>query len=273
MEHCSFSTVVIIESFTISGRIGDVSLDVLRMSMDQHCRFQVICLSINEEISLFLIEEINEFRNIFSKEIPVVRRILRQRQKFCFLFSVFYSQLQLCSNASWNENASIFASQSIIDLKAAGLFIDRQDQIYVAYYFYGRILAWTPGNANAHRNFSLPIFDYSDLFIVMNGSIFFQVRNESARIEKWSIDRNERVFVAKFDGHCWSLLIGMNSSLYRSRREQYKVMKISINSEERNGSVMVADRILRIECKSIARPVGHFFQSSFQRVYRRFGEQ
>lgn len=97
----------------------------------------------------------------------------------------------------------------------------------------------------------------------MNGNIFLQVRNESGRIEKLSIDRNENVFVAKFDGHRYGLFISMKTSRDCSRHEQNKVRKISLNSEERNWPVTVSDRISGLSENQLYNPWDIVFNDLF----------
>ena len=96
------------------------------------------------------------------------------------------------------------------------------------------ILVWPPGQSNPQRSLSVPLSRYSDVFVGMNGDIFFEHGSEVGRIEKWSPDRNESVFVANFEGHCYSLFIDTNNSLYCSLHDQHKVMKISLNEWSKN---------------------------------------
>ena len=73
----------------------------------------------------------------------------------------------------------------------------------------------------------------------MNGEVFFEPGSQPGRIEKWAIERNESVFVAKFDGHCYGLFIDLNNSLFCSQYQQHKVMKISLNNDRANESAVL----------------------------------
>ena len=183
------------------------------------------------------------------------------------VFVDFYPWLDLCANATWKENASTFADQSIVGSDVRGLFIDRHDHIYVADHTHQRILVWPPDQSNPQRSLSVPLSRYSDVFVGMNGDIFFEHGSEVGRIEKWSPDRNESVFVAKFEGHCYSLFIDTNNSLYCSLRDQHKVMKISLNSDEKGKAVSVAgNRVWGIRARSIGSAVGNLRWSRVQLV-------
>ena len=156
------------------------------------------------------------------------------------VFSDFYPPLDLCRNTTWNESATTFANQSMVGLTPRALFIDRHDHIYVADHSNQSIVLWEWGNFHFQKRFNATLYEFSDLFVGMNGDIFFEHRNESGRIEKWSIDQNTTVLVAQFDGHCYGLFIDTNNTLYCSLHQQHKVMKISLDRNEGGKTVLVA---------------------------------
>ena len=73
------------------------------------------------------------------------------------------------------------------------------------------------------------------------GKSIFEHRSEAGQIVKWSIQKNESLFVGKFDGRCVGLFIDWNNSLYCSQRFQHKVSRISLNADGRSEpTVLVA---------------------------------
>ena len=127
----------------------------------------------------------------------------------------------------------------LVGLKPRGLFIDRDNRIYVADHTHERILIWQSRFTNPLGSFNVNLSEHSDLFVGMNGEIFLEHRSEAGRIEKWSIERNESVFVAQFDGHCYGLFIDLKNSLYCSQHFQHKVSKISLNADGGNQSALL----------------------------------
>lgn len=153
MEHSSLLTVVVIGSFIISGRIGrSPNQPWAAMLFSSH-------LSFGQRRNLVVFDRGNQWiqKYLRAENSCCELRIWDRGGNFVSCLD-FYSRLLLCSNASGNENASTSANQLIVGLKADGHFIDRHDHIYVADRFRGRILVWTPGNANAHRSLSVAIF-------------------------------------------------------------------------------------------------------------------
>ena len=74
----------------------------------------------------------------------------------------------------------------------------------------------------------------------MNGEVFFEYGRETGRIEKWSIDQNESIFVAKFDDNCFGLFIDLNNTLYCSLSSRHQVTKISLDSDGDRQIIRVA---------------------------------
>ena len=96
----------------------------------------------------------------------------------------------------------------------------------------------------------------------MNGEIFFEHGSEAGRIEKWSIDRNESVFVAKFNGSCYGLFIDLNNSLYCSLHEHQRVMKISLDSDRRS-ELVAGDGSVGSAAHQLNYPRGIFVDREF----------
>ena len=110
-----------------------------------------------------------------------------------------------------------------------GIFINVEERIYVADHANGKIVFWDKDHINASRTLDVgAVFNYSDLFVGLNGDVYFENGNESGRIDKWSVDQNSTICVAKFSGHCYGLFIDFNNSLYCSQHDQNIITKISI---------------------------------------------
>jgi hypothetical protein len=114
-----------------------------------------------------------------------------------------------------------------------GIFIDFNDTIYVADYSNSRILVWPKESINPTRNLTVKLSIYTNLFVTLNGDIFFEkgneTGNETGRIEKWSQVSAASVLVAKFSGSCYGLFVDIENSLYCSIRSESQVMKISLD--------------------------------------------
>ena len=156
------------------------------------------------------------------------------------------------------------ATQSIVGTRPQSLFIDRHDHIYLSDHTHRRILVWTPRNDDPQSSFNISLRDSSNIFVGMNGEVFFEHGGETGRIDKWSIGRNESVLVAKFDDHCFGLFIDLNNSLYCSLSEKHQVKKISLDSDgDREMILMAGTGSAGPGLDQLGRPRGIFVDSDF----------
>jgi hypothetical protein len=146
-----------------------------------------------------------------------------------FVYIVSYNQPKICSHAKWGENGSTFASQSIIGYEPHGIFIDYDDTIYLADHSNRRILVWSKGSINPTRNLTVQLFAHTNLFVALNGDIFFESGNEIGRIEKWSKGSATSVLVTKFSGNCHGLFVDIENRLYCSIPGESRVVQISLD--------------------------------------------
>jgi hypothetical protein len=110
-----------------------------------------------------------------------------------------------------------------------GIFIDYNDNIYLADHSNRRILVWSKEGINPTRNLTVNLFAHTNLFVALNGDIFFENDNEKGRIEKWSKCSTTNVLVTKFPGDCFGLFVDVENSLYCSIRGESRVVKISLD--------------------------------------------
>jgi hypothetical protein len=129
------------------------------------------------------------------------------------LHIVLYNQPKICVNATWNANGITFANQSTVGEKPHGIFVDYNDTIYVADHTNGRILVWFKDSTNPVREFTVPLFWLTSLFVAMNIDIYFENPNEAGRIEKWPLNSISSVFVTQFPTHCYDLFIDIHKIL------------------------------------------------------------
>ena len=142
-----------------------------------------------------------------------------------------YHRPHFCERPQWNQSATIL-NLNLIDVShPRGFFINDDNRIHVADRITGKLVIWEKDNIESRRTLHVSVSNYSDLFVGLNGDVYFESRNEPGRIEKVPKDKYEGVFVAKFSGHCYGLFIDWNNDLYCSLTDQHKVTKISLNRE------------------------------------------
>ena len=143
----------------------------------------------------------------------------------------FYPQLPRCDRVSWNENATTLVDKSFIQSKPHTVFVDNYGHIYMADYNVGKILVWNQQQSDPLRTLSVSLSVYTDIFVDLNGDIYFERGSESGRIDKWPSYANQSITVAKFGRNCFGLFIDRNNDLYCSLFSIHKIMKIFLNHD------------------------------------------
>ncbi|CAF1279357.1 unnamed protein product [Adineta ricciae] len=77
------------------------------------------------------------------------------------------------------------------------------------------------------------LFQYTNLFVTLNGDIYFENGGENGRIEKFTSNSTNSSFVAQFSGNCFGLFIDIRNNLYCSLRHEHRVVKIMLDDDIR----------------------------------------
>jgi hypothetical protein len=146
-----------------------------------------------------------------------------------FFHLVSYNEPQFNSNATWDACGITRVSKTMIGQKPRVLFINTNDTIYVADYNNNRILIWFKGNIDPIHLLTVQLYGWTSPFVTTNGDIYFEIGNETGRIDRWMVDSNSTVVVVKFPDSCIALFIDIHNYVYCSMFEQHKVMKLPLD--------------------------------------------
>ena len=135
--------------------------------------------------------------------------------------------------------------------------------LYLAIHARRQILVWSVRTATVERNHVANLYEFTNLFVTMNGDIFYENGNESGRIEKWTVNSSSSVFVANFSGHCYSLFIDMRDTLYCSLHDQHKIVWISIDENNITNTSQVGTGSFGNDRNQLAGPWGIFVDTNF----------
>ena len=188
---------------------------------------------------------------------------IHRTHDFSLLLPVSYALPGVGSNATWYENACTFVNQSVIGSKALGLFIDHHDQIYTIAESRSQILVWQQGNTNPIRSLQVRTYEFTALFVTVNGDVYFDNGNERGRIDAWPISSNRHVFVTKFSDNCHGLFVDINNTLYCSMQDAHRVEKISLNNLNERPIAVSGTGCRGIAQNELHEPWGIFVDTEF----------
>lgn len=140
-----------------------------------------------------------------------------------------YNQPRIYENTTWNTNGTTFADETMVGSRPHGIFISFDNTIYIAANSKSEIIVWSEGKSSPiHIRTSLSV--YTNLFVTVIGEIYFENGSENGRIEKWSKDSNQSVFVVKFSGSCYDIFIDLNNTLYCCMKTLHQIDMVSLNN-------------------------------------------
>jgi hypothetical protein len=129
----------------------------------------------------------------------------------------------------WHPNAITFAMNSTVGSQPYGIFINKNNMIYVADRANGRIQIWLEDDVNPTRTISGNLSQPYSIFVTIAGDIYVDNGNLTGQIDKWSLNTNTSD-VAMYAGQkCYSLFIDINDILYCSMRDQHQVVTKSLS--------------------------------------------
>jgi hypothetical protein len=133
----------------------------------------------------------------------------------------------------------------------------------VANHVAGRILVWSKESIGPVRNLTVRLYDLTSLFVTINGNLYFENRDKTGQIDKWTIGSTSSVIVTKFTKNCYGLFIDMNDNLYCSMRYEHRVMKISTDSSTTNVTGVAGTGSPGNAANKLDKPWGIFVDTSF----------
>jgi hypothetical protein len=170
---------------------------------------------------------------------------------------------KLPANATWCENGTTFVDNCIIGGPVRGIFIKSDNTVYVAAYAKSQILVWSKDSIGLTRNLTVKLPDYTSLFVTMNGDIYFENGNEEDRIDKWASNSTSSIVVMKFSGHCRSLFVDINNTLYCSMTNNHRVVNASLDDKNATKITVAGTGSPGSKSNELDMPWGIFVNTNF----------
>lgn len=142
---------------------------------------------------------------------------------------VSYNRPKFSPCATWNSRGISFANISTIGSQPYGIFINRNNTVYVVDQQNGRIQIWFNKNFNSPQTISDNLFMSYAIFVTFDGDIYVNSGNSSGRIHKWSWKSNTTVFVMDFGQKCYGIFIDIDNNLYCSMRDYHQVVRKALD--------------------------------------------
>jgi hypothetical protein len=145
------------------------------------------------------------------------------------LIEVSYNQPKLPPCACWNSDGITFDTTEVVGLLRLGLFVGRNNTVYVADYVNNRVQVWGGGSTTVTKTIFDTLPHPNTLFVNIDGDIY--VGSDSVKtVEKWTINETKSVVAMNVSNSCWGLFVDIAHNLYCSLQDEHRVVKQSPNA-------------------------------------------
>lgn len=146
-----------------------------------------------------------------------------------YVFLAFsWNQPTLCSNASWNPNATTFANEIIVGSQPHGIFVNFNNTVYAASR-YDKIIVWPNESNTTTWSIFGNLNNSCSIFATVNGDIYVDNGDARHQIDKWTSNTTNSVALSNVTSRCWDLFIDIINNLYCSLDLEHHVIKVSLN--------------------------------------------
>ena len=174
---------------------------------------------------------------------------------------VFYNEPKLCPNASWNSNATTFATYSYgFPLP---LMIDRLNTLVAASRDNKRIFIWFNGSSNVSTMINTINRSPISLFSINDEEIFVGYSDTPyPYIDRWNIKNGTLVSSTPIVGQCYFIFVDINDDLYCSAYNLNMVMRKSSRDQSNLMTVVAGTGSAGSTAAMLSSPRGIFVTSN-----------
>ncbi|CAF1525116.1 unnamed protein product, partial [Adineta ricciae] len=150
-----------------------------------------------------------------------------------------YNQPKFCANAMWNSNANTFADRTKIGSNSRGIYIDKNNTVYVADYANNRTDIWINGMSTAMRTIYSGLASPHSIFSTFNGDIYIDNGATNGRVDKQTLNSNASIPVMYVPAPCDGLFVDISNMIYCSMAQRHQVIK-KLLSDSSNATTIAA---------------------------------
>ncbi|UJR16137.1 hypothetical protein I4U23_003048 [Adineta vaga] len=149
-----------------------------------------------------------------------------------------YNVPRFSSCAVWNPNAITFADSTAIGSLPRGIYVDKNNSVYVAETSRHAVQIWLEGSNVPVRNITGGFFNPYSVFPSITGDIYVDDSSTNRRVQKWMLNSTNGIVDMYVNGTCYGLFVDINGSLYCSMEPGHQVIKKTIGNDANTTTVV-----------------------------------
>ncbi|CAM4924059.1 unnamed protein product [Rotaria socialis] len=179
------------------------------------------------------------------------------------ILGVSFHQPKFSSCASWNSTGISFVNNNnTIGAHYLDIFIDINNNIYVADSINYRIQIWHNGSHNSSRELSDNLNLPNSLFVTIDDYIYIDNGNDG-RVDKWPLNLVQNISVMYVNRGCIDLFIDINNTLYCAIANGSLIVKMSLQDNTNTMITAAGTGCAGSLPNMLDRPCGIFVDSNF----------
>ncbi|CAF4543691.1 unnamed protein product [Rotaria socialis] len=179
------------------------------------------------------------------------------------ILEVSFHQPKFSSCASWNSTGISFVNNNnTIGAHYLDIFIDINNNIYVADSINYRIQIWHNGSHNSSRELSGNLNLPNSLFVTIDDYIYIDNGNDG-RVDKWPLNLVQNISVMYVNRGCIDLFIDINNTLYCAIDNGSLIVKMSLQDNTNTMITAAGTGCAGSLPNMLDRPCGIFVDSNF----------
>ncbi|UJR24189.1 hypothetical protein I4U23_027155 [Adineta vaga] len=191
-----------------------------------------------------------------------------------------YNQPKLCSNASWDINATTFAWNNTVAVYPYSVFVNRDNTVVSVSRNKSVILVWFDGSSSPLVTNSTVLDDNWSVFVTDDNEIYFDTKYSSKnstnnftiyQIEKWTLNGTKLSSNLTVTSQCGGLFIDLNNTIYCSLYSLHTIVSKSLNNSGSNFDTVAGNGTAGGTSIQLNRPSGMFVTTNFELYVADYG--
>ena len=174
------------------------------------------------------------------------------------LSAASYNQPKFFRNARWNPDAISVLNATQSPFYPSGIFLNRNNTLYVVANDYDHVITWVAGEVN----FTRTVFGDSALFVTDNNDVYVS-NARNGQLSRESINATTSLPVMFISAACGGVFVDINSDVYCSATDMHQVVARSLNAPTYSLRMVAGTGCPRSEPNMLAHPYGIFVDVTF----------
>lgn len=175
---------------------------------------------------------------------------------------ISYNQPTFSASAIWSGSAIAFANSSAIGGTPYGLFVDKDNTVYVADRANSRVQVWLEGSRAPTRTITGGLVYPYSVFATSNADVYVDNGYSNNRVDKWTVNGTNGTSVMPVRDDCYGLFIDVSNNLYCSMYNKHQVAMKSLSSNSSLWIIAAGTDCLGSTSNTLYNPRGIFVDTN-----------